>query len=169
MAGAQECLQEVICSTVISPAATPCPPCSACHPWASTGPSCPPQLPSQAIEALSMCRGLSTSDKVVFVSLAFHIKDKGQSLAVLTIDTWWKGTLGKQLLSWSLLYQCISQYLRQDPLSPGYTMRTKCSDKGRAQARAYRKCALVHSYHTLHPQHTLTGAYLLIHTHIDTH
>lgn len=35
-----------------------------------------------------MCRGLFTSDKVVFVSLAFHIKDKGKSLGVLTIDMW---------------------------------------------------------------------------------
>lgn len=35
-----------------------------------------------------MCRGLSTSDIVVFVSLVFHIKDKGQSLAVSTIDMW---------------------------------------------------------------------------------
>lgn len=44
--------------------------------------------PSPDIEALSMCMGLSTSDQVVFVSLVFHIKDKGKSLAVLTIDMW---------------------------------------------------------------------------------
>lgn len=79
MAGAQECRQEVMCCTVISPTATPCLPCSVCHHGLPQALPAYLSRPPPATEAPSVCMGLFPSNKVVFVSLEFHIEDKGKS------------------------------------------------------------------------------------------